>query len=437
MNGPYDDLRAALRERVHITELLQARGVPVRTNGRGGGTALCPFHDDHRPSLSIYRSRRDDAERFRCWSCGSRGDVFDFAQTLLDYPDHTATLRALATEHHVPWPEQHEPVSSDVLDRAAQFYAGRITAPVLRYLAGRGFPEPFVRQYRIGYAPVTSSRDLLVRQIRAVAGANRTQLLPEAIEAGLVVQDKAGGPRDFFASETSGYIMFPNVVHGRVVDLQGRAYPTPARRSAYLNRPGSIRHLYNAGDAGQRLVILCEGIPDTLSILLAGLKDTGACGLYGTGGWQPAWLPLFRRTARVYVALDRDATDRAIALARTFGTRGRVLVPPEELGPKGDLNDWLRIGAKGDPAAIRSMLEQALATSPTPWALHIQRLPSDLAPWDLEDHDGVRDLLCELGHQGPLSRDAHLRLLAEQCGVALTTLQEAARELAQNADTEP
>ena len=147
--------------------------------------------------------------------------------------------------------------------------------------------------------------------------------------------------------------------------------------------------------------------------------------------------PLFRRTARVYVALDRDATDRAIALARTFGTRGRMLVPPEELGPKCDLYDWLRVGAKRDPAAFRSILARALATSPTPWALQIQRLPPDLAPWDLEDDPGVRDLLCEIGHQGPLSRDAHLRLLAERSGVALATLQEAAGELAQSADAEP
>ena len=148
------------------------------------------------------------------------------------------------------------------------------------------------------------------------------------------------------------------------------------------------------------------------------------------------WLFLFRRTARVYVALDRDATDRAIALARTFGTRGRVLIPPEDLGPKGDLNDWLRLGAKGDFAAFRSILEQALAASLTPWALQIQRLPQDLAPWDLEDHDGVRDLLCELGHQGTLSRDVHLHLLAERFGVPLATLQEAACEHAQSADAE-
>jgi hypothetical protein len=136
-----------------------------------------------------------------------------------------------------------------------------------------------------------------------------------------------------------------------------------------LNLPVPIRHLYNAGDAAQRSVVLCEGIPDTLSVLVAGLKDTGACGLYGTGGWQSAWLALFRRAARVYVALDRDATDRAISIARTFGTRGRVVIPPADLGPKGDLNDWLQIGAQGDPAAFRSILERALATSPTPWAI--------------------------------------------------------------------
>jgi hypothetical protein len=140
---------------------------------------------------------------------------------------------------------------------------------------------------------------------------------------------------------------------------------------------------------------------------------------------------------RLAIAHDRgQAVETAIALARTFGTRGRVLIPPEDLGPKGDLNDWLRVGAKRDLAAFRSIMERALATSPTPWALQIQRLAPDLAPWDLEDHSVVRDLLCELGHQGALSHDAHLRLLAERCRVALATLREAAREWGQSADGE-
>jgi hypothetical protein len=95
------------------------------------------------------------------------------------------------------------------------------------------------------------------------------------------------------------------------------------------------------------------------------------------------------------------------------------------------------VGAKGDNAAFRSMLERALATSPTPWALQIERLPPDLAPWDLEDHAGVRELLCEIGHQGPLSRVVHLRLLAERCGVALATLQETVREFVQSTEADP
>jgi hypothetical protein len=244
--------------------------------------------------------------------------VFDFAQTLLDYPGHTATLRALATEHHLPWPEHHETASSDILDRAAQFIRTSHCSgarPLGRPRLSRSVRAPAPHRVRAGSS---SSRNLLVREIRSTTRSNGTRLLQEAIEAGLVVQDKPGGARDFFASETQGYILFPNVVHGRVVDLQGRAYPTTTHRSAYLNRPVPVCHPYNAGDAGKRSVILCKGIPDSLSVLAAGLKDTGACGLYGTGGWQLAWLPLFRRVGRVYVALDRDAIDRAIALARTF-----------------------------------------------------------------------------------------------------------------------
>jgi hypothetical protein len=54
-------------------------------------------------------------------------------------------------------------------------------------------------------------------------------------------------------------------------------------------------------------VILIKEFPDTISVLVIGLRAPGACGLYGTGGWQPAWLPLFRRASRVYVALDRPS----------------------------------------------------------------------------------------------------------------------------------
>ena len=38
---------------------------------------LCPFHDDHTPSLSFKNNK------FRCWSCGARGGTIDLALKLL------------------------------------------------------------------------------------------------------------------------------------------------------------------------------------------------------------------------------------------------------------------------------------------------------------------------------------------------------------------
>ena len=193
---------------------------------------------------------------------------------------------------------------------------------------------------------------------------------------------------------------------------------------------------YNAGNARQRWVVLSGGIPDTVRVRFRPSRHRHVRALRhrrlaaGLAAVVPASGPGLRRARP---RCDRPG-DRARAHVRDSRARPS---PSGDLGPKGDLNDWLRLGPKGDAAVFQSVLEQALAASPTPWALLIQRLPSDLAPWDLDDYPGVRDLLCELGHQGPLSRDAHLRLLAERCGVMLAALQEAARELAQSVETEP
>jgi DNA primase len=48
----------------------------LRLIGRGAWrSALCPFHDDHRPSLRV----NVESGGFRCMVCGARGgDVIDF-----------------------------------------------------------------------------------------------------------------------------------------------------------------------------------------------------------------------------------------------------------------------------------------------------------------------------------------------------------------------
>lgn len=39
-------------------------------------TGLCPFHNDHNPSLQVSL----DKEKFICWACGAHGDAIDFVR---------------------------------------------------------------------------------------------------------------------------------------------------------------------------------------------------------------------------------------------------------------------------------------------------------------------------------------------------------------------
>ncbi len=351
MSIDFDQLRSRLREVVKITELLAGMGHRIRVNERGRGTTRCPFHDDHRPSFSI--TTDGGVERFFCGGCGVHGDVFDFARLQSGDPDHLSTLRRLAEQYQIPWPDamsENGHARVDIIGRAARFYQHGLTKPVLDYLAGRGFPEAFVRDRQIGYSPIGTE----ATRTRLADEAEKAKALDDALAAGLVLKFRNGRLRDFFWSDLRGYIIFPNLADGKAIGLQGRAFPAgTTTRSKYLNLPGSTHQLYNPRDAAFRSVVLCEGIPDTMSAMLAKLPDTGACGMLGTQGWQDDWLRLFRRAGRVYVALDRDAELRAIDLARGFGTRGRVLRLPETLGPKGDLNDWFCGPAERDPERFR------------------------------------------------------------------------------------
>ncbi len=124
--------------------------------------------------------------------------------------------------------------------------------------------------------------------------------------------------------------------------------------------------------------------------------------------------------------MHRDAVDN-IALAREFGVRGRVIVPPEELGSKGDLNDWLCSTAKGGPEVFRKLLDAAMKESLTPWAFLIERLPAVPRKrlWEIEDK--VRYLLADLA---PIFRDSHLLLLADKTGLPFATLVAACHGVA-------
>ena len=70
---------ALIRERADFATIL-ARYDIVPSNLQGQITALCPFHDDQQPSLSINLDRK----LFHCFACQAKGDILDFVARIED-----------------------------------------------------------------------------------------------------------------------------------------------------------------------------------------------------------------------------------------------------------------------------------------------------------------------------------------------------------------
>lgn len=60
-----------VKQSVTTRQAAKAYGLEVDVHGM----ALCPFHDDHHPSLKL-------DQRFYCFGCGASGDVIDFTARL-------------------------------------------------------------------------------------------------------------------------------------------------------------------------------------------------------------------------------------------------------------------------------------------------------------------------------------------------------------------
>lgn len=66
-------------------------------NNHNRAVAVCPFHDDHNPSLSIDSSR----QIYKCFSCGAGGDVFRFVQEYSKLPGHGPELTFGQAVQHI------------------------------------------------------------------------------------------------------------------------------------------------------------------------------------------------------------------------------------------------------------------------------------------------------------------------------------------------
>ena len=111
-----------IKESVSITDAAQRYGLTLDRYGK----ALCPFHSDHKPSLSF------KGNRFKCFACGESGDVIDLTRQLTGAGTPLEAARRLAADFGIQVNEVRPPKPRPNTPAGIPVYEYRILQKAIR-----------------------------------------------------------------------------------------------------------------------------------------------------------------------------------------------------------------------------------------------------------------------------------------------------------------
>lgn len=331
--------------------------------------ARCPAHSDQgRPNLSIDPAK----QRAACYRCGFRADVIDLVATVKGQTKAEAMAwlaqraglspalgygaKGMAKRSHPKRPAQVPAVAPDLgyasqpavaqphpkpadpaADGQVEVYRAllALAKPVAAtegeaYLAGRGISAKTQAAQKIAWLADWATAD---RELKKRFGPDRLKA------AGLLT---AKGALHFEHHR----LLFPLFLGEDPVFIQGRTLKPKSEDGhdrRFDNASGPVPCLYNVNAIAAakdltKPVFVCEGIPDTLTLIEDGRF---AVGMVGAHGFKREWAKAFAGLD-VYLALDPDAAggSGAKAVAKLFVAAG--LAAPKVLKmPAGqDVNDF-------------------------------------------------------------------------------------------------
>jgi DNA primase len=237
---------------------------------------LCPFHDDHRPSMNVNPQK----QIFKCFACGAGGDVFKFVQMRenLTFPQaierlaeraniKLETRKTAKSDPGSPGQDAKFEVDPNRLARvnawAAEHFARNLNDPskgklARDYLAQRQISADSIKKWRIGLA-LPAGDDLI--------NAARAKRIPTDLleQAGLITatgQDKFANRLMFTITDVTGRVI---AFGGRTLDETG---------AKYINSPTTVlfdksNSLFGLEQARHQIVstgaaVVVEGYTDVI-----------------------------------------------------------------------------------------------------------------------------------------------------------------------------
>ncbi|MGH9352283.1 MAG: CHC2 zinc finger domain-containing protein [Terriglobia bacterium] len=300
-----------LKREISVERLVEARGIELKRHG-ADLIGLCPFHEDHEPSLVISPKKN----LWHCLgACRAGGSVIDWVMRAEGVSFRHAV--ELLREDRVPADGNHEPVKKstvaelpppierdaddcEVFLRVVDFYHESLkqSPPALKYLEQRGLKSSeMLERFKLGFANRTLGYRLPQKN-RQTGAELRGRL------------QKLGILRENGHEHFNGSVVIPIFdLDDQVIEMYGRKI-TPGLRPgtpSHLYLPGPHRGVWNEGALiASKEIILCEALMDALTFWCAGYRHLTAS--YGVNGFIEDHKAAFKRhgTRKVFIAYDRD-----------------------------------------------------------------------------------------------------------------------------------
>lgn len=283
---------------------------------------VCPFHDDHSPSMSVSREK----QIYRCFTCGASGNVITFVMNYenIGFVDALKKLGDRVQIHLDIKSSQKDSKYSELYDiykLSTNFYKNNLNSPLgekaREYLNNRKITEDMIKTFDIGLSLNDSLSKMLLKKYDA----------KKLIDIGLS-HEYNGKIADLFLNR----IMFPiKDLNGNIVAYSGRKYDD-SDAPKYINTKETIifkkgNVLYNYFSALEEVrrkkeIIVCEGFMEVIRLYSIGVKNVVA--LMGTSFTSDQLEVIKKLNVNVVLNLDNDDPGKlaAFQIGETLSKNG-------------------------------------------------------------------------------------------------------------------
>ena len=329
-----------IRSSVDIVDIISSY-LPLTQKGKNY-FGVCPFHDDHSPSMSVSKEK----QIYTCFSCGATGNVINFVMNYenISFPE---ALKILAdktginldikvTSNNIEFNKYKN--LFDIYDMAFKFYQNNINTTngieAKKYLNKRKIDDAVIKEFGIGLS--LKNVELLTKLL-----IKKSYSTNELLKSGLVVNSKKGYIDIYY-----NRIMFPlyNLI-GQVVGFSGRIYDS-SDTSKYINtketeifKKGELLYNYHRSKnicRQKNVVIVMEGFMDVIRAFTIGVTNTVAT--MGTAVTKKQALLIKKMARDIILCFDGDdagakATMACAELFNEIGVIPKIVRLEEGLDP--------------------------------------------------------------------------------------------------------